>query len=118
MKIISESNNYLIMNEYENVFLKIKKTSQMIFIGDFYGDPEIALISANEKYCIIGGAGVIIYYLNEPFEEYKYAPSEQWKDWGRGDLDSTTWVNNIVLLDHDHIEIETEDEQKVILDVY
>ena len=69
MKQMAESNNYLILNEYEKVFLKLKATSQLILIGEFYGDPDVALISDDETYCAVGGEGVIIYYLRDPFEE-------------------------------------------------
>ena len=55
MKQIAESNNYLILNEYEKVFLKLKATSQLILIGEFYGDPDVALISDDETYCAVGG---------------------------------------------------------------
>ena len=40
MKQMAESNNYLILNEYEKVFLKLKAASQLILIGEFYGDPR------------------------------------------------------------------------------
>ena len=36
MKQMAESNNYLILNEYEKVFLKLKATSQLILIGEFF----------------------------------------------------------------------------------
>jgi hypothetical protein len=119
MKVLAESNSYQILNEYESVLLRVKETSQLINIGDFYGDPQVALISDDEKYCVMGGAGVIVYYLTEPFEIYRYnAQSKQWKEWGREDESSTMWVNNITALDNNRIEIEIEDLRKVILDVY
>ena len=92
---------------------------KLINIGDFYGDPQIALISEDEKYCVIGGAGIIIYYLTEPFENYKYSTqSEQWKEWGRETANGTVWVDNITAINEKVIEVETEDKQKVILAVY
>ena len=85
MKQMAESNNYLILNEYEKVFLKLKATSQLILIGEFYGDPDVALISDDETYCAVGGEGVIIYYLRDPFEEFStnHKSSNQWKIWGK-----------------------------------
>jgi len=119
MEIMTESKNYQILNEYESVFLKIKSTEKTILIGDFYGDPEIAMISGDEKCCVMGGAGIIIYYLTEPFEAYKYdAESTQWKEWGRDDPENTQWINNIVFLDDRHIEVETENMQKLTLAIY
>ena len=119
MKLFVESDRYQVFSEYESVFLKIKETSQVINIGDFYGDPEVALISGDEKYCIMGGAGIVIYYLTEPYEEYKYnVQSKQWKEWGRENPDNTVWVKSIFIADDKHIEIETEDMQTFIVDVY
>ena len=119
MEIFVESDKYQIYNEYERVFLKLKETSKIINIGDFYGDPQVVLISEDEKYCVMGGAGIIVYYLNEPYEEYNYnIQSKQWKEWGRVNSDDTIWVEDIFLVDDKQIEIETEDMQKLIFDVY
>ena len=118
MKVLAESSKYQILNEYEYVFLKIKKDSRLINIGDFYGEPQFALISEEEEYCAVGGAGLIIYYLTEPFVEYTYnIECSQWREWGRGNANDTIWVNNIVRVDNNCIEIETEDMQNIILNV-
>ena len=120
MERLAESTNYIIFYEYETVLLKIKNTFGFSVIGDFYGNPQFAVISKNEKFCVMGGAGIIIYFLTEPFEEYQYnTHSEQWKEWGRGQNDcDTIWVNKIVFIDDRNIEIEFEDMQKLVLDVY
>jgi len=120
MKQLAESASYIIFHEYETVFLKIKNTAGFSVIGDFYGDPEFAVISENEKFCVMGGAGIIVYFLHEPFEEYQYnTHSAQWKEWGRGqNSDDTIWVTNAVFIDDRTIEIETEDMQKHTVDVY
>jgi len=118
MNSLAESPKYQISSEYESVFLKIKETSQVIEIGDFYGDPQIVAISCDEKYCVMGGAGVIIYFLKEPFQEYQYnIQSEQWREWGRENSDKTIWVKNLVILENNHIEIETENAEKYVLNV-
>jgi len=117
VELISESKNYQVLSEYESVFLRIKGTSRLVVIGDFYGDPELALISPDESFCIMGGEGVIIYDLKEPFQGYRRNQSGQWREWGREDPDSIAWVSNIVLTDDKHAEIETEDGQKQILNL-
>lgn len=119
MELLTESKKFQILYEYERVFLRIKGLDTLINIGDFYGNPQVAVISDNEKYCAIGGCGVIIYYLNEPFEQYRYnIKSAQWKEWGRGKPRDTIWVNNLKCISSKNIEIETEDMQKIILDIY
>jgi hypothetical protein len=50
-----------------------------IVIGDFYGDPKAAIIDLNERWCLQVGAGLILYWLRDPFLRYAYhCPSEQW----------------------------------------
>ena len=119
MKQMAESNNYLILNEYEKVFLKLKATSQLILIGEFYGDPDVALISDDETYCAVGGEGVIIYYLRDPFEEFstKYKSLNQWKIWGRGTNKETMWVSEIDQIDSKHIRVELEDSETILLSI-
>jgi hypothetical protein len=70
--ILTESNNYIVSYEYETVFLKFKDKDKEIVIGDFYGDPQTAFISNDESYCVIGGCGLIVYYLQEPFNKFQY----------------------------------------------
>ena len=78
---LAESRNYIITSEYETVNLEIKNRNQTIIIGDFYGDPCVALISEDETFCLVGGEGIIIYYL---FSEYqRNVSSKQWKEWGQ-----------------------------------
>ena len=69
-RVLAQSNKYIISYEYETVFLKFIDKDRKIIIGDFYGDPKTAFISSDESYCVIGGRGLIVYFLNEPFIEY------------------------------------------------
>lgn len=54
----------------EIVFLKFIDEDRKIVIGDFYGDQEIEFISSDENYHVVD-CGLIIYYLNEPFIEFR-----------------------------------------------
>lgn len=95
---LAESRNYIITSEYETVNLEIKNRNQTIIIGDFYGDPCVALISEDETFCLVDGEGIIIYYLQDPFSEYqRNVSSKQWKEWGRDE--NTIWVENIQQID-------------------
>lgn len=84
-KILAESDHYYILAEYEKALLYIKKDSKLVAcVGDFYGDPQDAYIDSKEEYCITVGCGIVLYYLLEPFEDYKYnQTSEQWIETGR-----------------------------------
>lgn len=72
IKYLAESENYKVTSEYESVSLHFKKRlmKKPLFIGDFFGDPECAMISRDEKYVVMAGCGLIIYKLQEPFAPY------------------------------------------------
>lgn len=118
MKVLAESVKYVIFYEYEKVFLYIKENDKRVLIGEFYGDPYIAVISYDESFCVIGGEGIIVYYLKEPFEEFRTSAdiSSQWKTWGRDDGE-TVWIDEIHQIDNQHIEIVTENSEKTVIDV-
>ena len=118
MKELAKSDNFKILYEYETVFLQKNDNEKLVVIGDFYGDPQVAIISKSEKFCVVGGCGIIIYYLKEPYERYFYnTQSPQWKEWGREDKDNTVWVDNIKYIDEEKVEIETEELVKIIISV-
>lgn len=111
--ILAESKNLLVKNEYEKVFLIFKSNRRKIYIGDFYGDPQAAVISNDERFCVMVGCGLIIYYLQEPFEEFRYNVStRQWKELFR-EKGKEWWIENVELIDDSTIiftveEVDTE----------
>lgn len=116
MALLAESKHYIVYHEYESVIMEIKGTNREIQIGDFYGDPQMAIISDDEKFCVICGCGLIIYYLREPFREYKYDMlSEQWKEWGRDE--KVVWIESIKLVSGEIVEAVTEDGKKIRISV-
>ena len=72
IKYLAESENFKVTSEYEYATLhfKNKLLGKSVYIGDFYGDPDCAIISRDEKYLVVAGCGLIIYRLREPFKEY------------------------------------------------
>ncbi|MCA6363423.1 MAG: hypothetical protein IM638_10325 [Bacteroidetes bacterium] len=59
-------------HEYESAFLDFKTAQRATkFLGHFYGDPSCALISRDEKFAVIGGDGLLVYFLQKPFLPYK-----------------------------------------------
>ena len=79
--IIAESDNYLVVRDYEICFLYFKNEKRRkVFIGDFYGDVDAAIIDRNERFVLMIGYDTILYYLKEPFTNYDSKQScEQWK---------------------------------------
>jgi hypothetical protein len=91
---LAHSANYEVSHEYETVWLA-RQEAQLAVVGDFYGDPSVAIIDSDEKWCAIGGSGLIVYFLEEPFDEYKYdEQSAQYFEVSRKG-DDTWWVKSI-----------------------
>ena len=107
--ILAESKNFTVTNEYEKVLLNFKNSKRDIYIGDFYGDPQAAVISSDENFCAMVGCGLIIYYMHEPFEEFRYnASTRQWKELFR-ENEKTWWINGVEILDNSSIAFTVEE---------
>ncbi len=115
MQILYENEFYKVENEYETVYLydKIKKFS--ICTGDFYGDVYCAEIDKNNKFLVMCGCGIIIYYLKKPFKEYSYnTKTSQWKEFYRnGDI----WFEKIKFIDNNIICVEDETSKEYFFEV-
>jgi hypothetical protein len=97
--ILAESQNLIVTNEFEEVYLNFKKNNRKVRIGDFYGDPQAAAISDDESFCVMVGCGLIIYYLHEPYVEYEYNTSEiQWKEFFRTE-GRVLWIEDVDVMD-------------------
>ncbi len=105
--ILAESNKYIVYNDYEVVVLRKKSDDSEIIIGDFYGDPEGALIDTEENFVVMYGCGVIIYYL-PAYEEYRYnMKTPQWNEFGRSE--PIMWVENAIQTNSNEILLILED---------
>ncbi len=115
MNILAQNEKYIVWNEYETTYLTIKDEDRIVEIGDFYGDPICALIDTNNRYCVVGGCGVIVYYFNEPYLPYIYhCVTDQWKEYYR---DGSFWVETVQQIDCNHVLITFENNVKVLLGV-
>lgn len=104
--ILAESKSYIVYNDYEIVVLKNKSDCSEIIIGDFYGDPDGALIDTEERFVLMYGCGVIIYYLPAKVE-YRYnMQTPQWKEFGRHT--PVIWVDNAVQTGRNEIQLMFE----------
>ena len=117
MNLLAESKHYAVYNEYESVILEIKGDNRKIQIGDFYGDPQMAIISEDENVCIMCGCGLIIYYLREPYMEYTYhTQSKQWSEWGRSETE--VWIESIKFVNGKTIEVLTEAGENITVGIW
>jgi hypothetical protein len=48
MNLLAASNRYRISHEYETVWLEFDDRERVV-IGDFHGDPEVAIVDADQK---------------------------------------------------------------------
>lgn len=114
MKLLAENEKIKIVGEYEETFFINKKSKSKILIGDFYGDPQVAIIDKKEKFCAIGGCRLIIYYLSNPYESYSYEKQTlQWKEMFRDGKE--VWVEDIKQVDDSTIEIEFNEMKNSLL---
>jgi len=107
MNDLTQSKTYRVFHEYEVVFLNRPHGPEVI-IGDFYGDPSCAVISPCETWCAIGGTGLIIYFLKEPFEPYCYNHStDQWVEFGRK-KDDFCWIESLTAVSETQLMFTTD----------
>ena len=107
MNDLALSARYRVYNEYEVVVL-LHPEGRLTVIGDFYGDPVCAVISPGEAWCAMGGAGLIIYFLKEPFEPYQYNhTTDQWVEFGRekGDI---WWIESLTAVSETRLVFMTD----------
>lgn len=108
--ILNESRNYIVTHAYETVYLISKCNHSKIIIGDFYGEPNGATIDTDERFVVMYGCGIILYFLQPPFQEYSYETNtSQWLEWGR--IDPIMWVDKVILLDNHKMKVIFENGQ-------
>ena len=96
-RFLAESINYKVTSEYESVTLHFKSNNlkKSAYIGDFYGDPDCAIISWDEKYLVVAGCGLIIYRLVEPFNEVGVAKNSPQYSEFFNDVEDIWWINGL-----------------------
>jgi len=103
---MAESQNYILTGEYEEAVLYRKSdNTRVAVVGDFYGDPNAGIIDDDERYCVTVGCGVIVYRLQEPFENYMYdTETSQWYEFGR-DPKGIDWIDEVRQIGPDKIKL-------------
>lgn len=103
-ELLTQSKNYMLYCWYEEAYIEGATISKHTSVGDFYGSVECGCIDRNEKWCITGGNGLIIYNLSPPFEDYKYDhKTSQWKELWRNDKD--WYVETIYQIEDDTVRL-------------
>ncbi|MBQ6304276.1 MAG: hypothetical protein IJK83_09635 [Clostridiales bacterium] len=117
-RLLAESKNYYLTGSSEEVNLYRKSDDKhLACVGDFYGDPNDALIDQDERFCISVGCGYILYRLNEPFQSYQYdVESCQWTEEGRGP-DNIDWYDKVEQISSNELVLTDEAGNKRILKV-
>jgi hypothetical protein len=65
LKILNETNKYVLGHIFENVYLIDKNTNIESDLGQIYGDPSCGLIDIDNKWCVVGGSTIIIWTPKE-----------------------------------------------------
>lgn len=111
-KILAQSKNYKLFKECEDAQLEGLGIKDYVTVGDFYGDVTCACIDEQEKWCISGGNGLVIYTIAEPFLNYTYEQDNQklqWKELGRN-KQTWLWPETIYQVENDVV--------RIVIDVY
>ena len=105
--VLARSKRYVVSHEFEVVFLK-ESDGREIVIGDFYGDPEAAIIDSQERWVIMVGCGIILYRLEGSFLPYEYdVKTNQWWEAYRSPPD-TLWIESAEQLSEDRVRFHVD----------
>ncbi|WP_332862436.1 hypothetical protein [Janthinobacterium svalbardensis] len=75
---MARSAQFSIQHEYEHAKV-MAADGRQASLGEFYGDPAVALIDIHEQWCAVAGEGLVLCLLEQPFgqcEEYFRQPGE------------------------------------------
>lgn len=62
MRVLDESKNLILYNEYESVYIKRKgREEEKFYIGSHYGDPVCGIIAPSESWFLAGGEGLTFF---------------------------------------------------------
>lgn len=115
-EVLAASENYVVAHQFETAYL-IYRNKPLCDIGDFYGDPNVAIIDKDEKWCAIGGCGLIIYFLRKPFLNYDYHQiTSQYFELGRYPP-NIWWIDKIEQLGPFEITITLETGKQHLINI-
>ena len=107
--LLAYSKNYKLFGAYEEAQLEGDGITGHIIVGDFYGSADCGCIDNQERWCVSGGNGIVIYQITQPFECYQFDhDTSQWKELWRSNED---WYPEAIY------QIE-ENIVRVVIDVF
>lgn len=56
---LARSARYRVTHDYESASVYCSEGWQLC-VGEFYGDPQVALIDADERWCAVAGEGLVV----------------------------------------------------------
>ncbi|AQR68413.1 hypothetical protein BZG29_08630 [Janthinobacterium sp. LM6] len=63
---LAHSARFIVQHDYEHARVTAADGRQAS-LGEFYGDPAVALIDINEQWCAVAGEGLVLCRLGQPF---------------------------------------------------
>ncbi|MDN2699435.1 hypothetical protein O0882_24275 [Janthinobacterium sp. SUN073] len=63
---LARSAEYIVQHAYEQASV-IAADGRQASLGEFYGDPAVALIDIHEQWCAVAGEGLVLCRLGQPF---------------------------------------------------
>lgn len=104
-RALARSRHYVVEHEYESAWVTGPDGCR-VAIGEFYGDPAVALIDAAERWCVVAGEGVIVYRLG---------PAGAGVDYFRS-AGGTVWITGLRQTGPFALELLCEDGTARVLD--
>ena len=105
MRTLARSRRYLVEHEYESASVTGPDGLRMP-IGEFYGDPAVAVIDVAERWCAVAGEGVIVCSL---------VPGGECVDYFRS-AGETVWVSGLRQTGAFSLELLCEDGAVRVID--
>ncbi len=97
------SGQYAIYNVYEDAFFVDIDSKETYNLGDYYGDPEMALIDAKERFAVVLGDHVGIFDIHN-------------KQFRNLDINIPEWIDS-VNLEGRKVEVICEDDKKYTFEI-
>lgn len=74
-RLLTSSNRYRVLSDFETVYVQDGKQVKCK-VGEFYGNPDAALITRDEQWAVIVGEGVLLVHLpllgSDPHRELRF----------------------------------------------
>jgi hypothetical protein len=105
--VLARSKRYVVSHVFEVVFLREIGGRELV-IGDFYGDPEAAIIDSQERWVVMVGCGIILYRLDGAFFPYEYGLkiNQWWEDY-RNPPD-IWWIDSVEQWSRYHVRFHVD----------